>query len=58
MECFFKLAKLKAHFKDQYNEKLNMENQNFKPLSNKNGNLIKTITPWKHILSQTETELK
>ena len=35
MESFFRLVKLKAYFKDQYNEKLNTEDQFFKPQSNK-----------------------
>ena len=36
MKSFFRLVKLKAHFKDQYNKKLNMADQIFKPQSNKN----------------------
>ena len=35
MKSFFRLVKLKAQFKDQYNEKLNTEDQIFKPQSNK-----------------------
>ena len=35
MDSFFRLVKFKAHFKDQYNEKLNTEDQIFKPQSNK-----------------------
>ena len=35
MESFFRLVKLKAYFKDQYNHKLNTDDQNFKPQSNK-----------------------
>ena len=51
MESFFRLVKLKVHFRDQYNEKLNTENQIFKPQSNKKGHLIKATTPSKHIFS-------
>ena len=35
MESFFRLVKIKAHFKDQYHEKLNTKDQIFKPQSNK-----------------------
>ena len=52
MESFFRLVKLKAHFKDQYNVKLNMEDQIFKPQSNK------IATPSKTYIEATERELK
>ena len=35
MESFFRLVKMKAHFKDQNHEKLNMKDHIFKPQSNK-----------------------
>ena len=58
MESFFRLVNLKAHLKDQYNDKLNTEDQIFKPQSNKkwrpnkNHHTIKTYTEAK------ERELK
>ena len=54
MQSFFRLVKLKPRFKDQYNEKLNMEDQIFKPQSDKKWNQIKAITSSKHILKQQE----
>ena len=58
MESFFRLVNLKAHLKDQYNDKLNTEDQIFKPQSNKkwrpnkNHHTIETYTEAK------ERELK
>ena len=57
IESFFTLAKLKPYFKDQYNEKLNTEDQIFKPQSKKNGHLIKTMAPSKHTLKQRTENL-
>ena len=53
MESFFRLVNLKAHLKDQYNEKLNTEDQIFKPQSNK-----KWAPNKNHHTIETNTEAK
>ena len=53
MESFSRLVNLKAHLKDQYNEKLNTEDQIFKPQSNK-----KWAPNKNHHTIETNTEAK
>ena len=58
IDPFFRLVKLKAHFKDQYSEKLNTEDQVFKSQINKKwtpNNNHHTIGIY---IKATETELK
>ena len=58
MQSFSRLAKLKAHFKDQYNEKLNTEDQIFKPQSNKIWTPNKIHQTVEIYIKATEGELK
>ena len=58
MESFFRLAKLKSHFKDQCNGKLNIEDQISQPQCNKKWTPNKnhhTITTY---IEAKERELK
>ena len=57
MESFFRIVKLRAHFKDQYNEELNTEGQISNLKATKIRHLVKTITPSKHILKQHKENL-
>ena len=58
MESFFRLVKLKTHFKDQYNEKLNAEDQSFKPQSNKKWKPNKNRQIIETYIAAAERELK
>ena len=58
MEFFFRLFKLKACFKDQHNEKLNTEDQIFKPQSNKRWTPKKNHHTIETYIEATERELK
>ena len=58
MRTFFRLVKLKAHFKDQYNEKLNPADQIFKPQSNKKWTTHKNHHTIEKYIEATERELK
>lgn len=56
---FFSLFKLKPHFKDQYNDKLNTEEKIFKPQSNKKLTPNKNHLTIKHIgIEAITTKLK
>ena len=57
MESFYRLAKLKTHFKDQYNDELNMEDQIFKHQSNKKWTPNKNHYIMKRYIEAPETEL-
>ena len=58
MQSFFRLVKLKAYFKDQYNEELNTENQTFKPPRNKKWTPDKNHHNVETYIEATERELK
>ena len=58
MQSFFRLVKLKAHFKDQYNEELNTEDQTFKPPRNKKWTPDKNHHNVETYIEATERELK
>ena len=58
MESFFRLVKLKAYFKDQYNEKLSTEDQIFKPQSNIKWTPNKSHQNIETYIEATERELK
>ena len=57
MKSFFRLVKLKAHFKDQYNHKLNTEDQIFKLQNNKKWTPNKNHHIIETYIEATETEL-
>ena len=57
MQSFFRLAKLKVHFKDQYSEELNTEDQVFRPLSNKKWAHSKNHHTIETYIKATEREL-
>ena len=58
LESFFKLVKLKAHFKDQYKEKITTEDQIFKFQSNKKWPPNKNHHTIETYIEATERELK
>ena len=58
MQSFFRLVKLKAYFKDQYNEELNTENQTFKPPRNKKWTPDKNHHNVETYIEATEREFK
>ena len=58
MESFFRLVKLKAHFKDQYNEKLNTEDKIFKSQSSKKWTPNKNHHTIEINIEATERELR
>ena len=58
MQSFFRLVKLKAHFKDQYNEELNTEDQTFKPPRNKKWTPDKNHHSVETYIEATEREFK
>ena len=58
MQSFFRLVKLKTHFKEQYNEKSNTEYQIFKPQRNKKWTPNKNNHTMKTYIEATERELK
>ena len=58
MKSFFKLVKLKVHFKDQYNEKANTEDRICKPQSNKKWTPKKNHHTIETYIEETEREFK
>ena len=58
MQSFSRLVKLKAHFKDQYNEELNTEDQTFKPPRNKKWTPDKNHHNVETYIEATEREFK
>ena len=58
MKSFFRFVKLKAYLKVQYNEKVNTEDQIFKPQNNKKCTPNKNHRTIKTYIEATERELK
>ena len=58
MESFFRFVKLEAFIKVQYNEKINTEDQIFKPQINKNWTTNKNLHNIETYIEATERELK